>query len=39
MKCRITLDEAISYKRKEAKDKKSTYDKCIKRMRYDCLNV
>ena len=37
MKCRITLDEVIAHEREEAKDKKSTYDKCIIRMRYDCL--
>ena len=37
MKCRITLDKVIAHEREEAKDKKSTYDKCITRMRSDCL--
>ena len=37
MNCRVTLDEAIEREREEEKDKKSTYDECITRMRSDCL--
>ena len=37
MKCRITLDEVIAHEREEAKDQKLKYDKCITRIRYDCL--
>ena len=33
----MTIDEVIANEREVAKDQKSKYDECIKRMRTDCL--